>query len=204
MNTTSIDPHSHPNGEVLLSECAKKIAEHHHISLSCNRASEEQGNKSVQSAVIAGENLIAAKTLIPHGQWLNWIKECCPDLSEETCQRYMRLAKASHVTDFEKVTSLRQAYILSGIIDPDTSPKKKSPAPKGKAEIKANKLVRKLMEELEIEYGFGGEPFVTECLQPLLEWYEWNGMKELKKRAKRMAMKIQRLTWKPKLFLPCN
>jgi hypothetical protein len=36
--------------------------------------------------------LIAAKSGLPHGQWLPWIKENC-GLSERTTQAYMRLAR---------------------------------------------------------------------------------------------------------------
>ena len=47
---------------------------------------------ATQHAIKCGVLLIAAKSGLPHGQWLPWIKENC-DLSERTTQAYMRLAR---------------------------------------------------------------------------------------------------------------
>lgn len=48
---------------------------------------------SVRHAVAAGEMLIEAKTQVPHGQWLPWLRENCT-ISERTAQLYMRCAKS--------------------------------------------------------------------------------------------------------------
>jgi hypothetical protein len=61
---------------------------------------------SVAHAMAAGDLLLEAKTQVPHGQWLPWLKEHCL-ISERTAQLYMRVAtnrtqieaKTQHVAD---------------------------------------------------------------------------------------------------------
>lgn len=47
----------------------------------------------LRHALAAGQLLIEAKAKIGHGGWLPWLKVNCPDISERTCQAYMRVAK---------------------------------------------------------------------------------------------------------------
>ncbi len=49
--------------------------------------------KGLDHALKAGALLLEAKAGLPHGEWLPWLKENCPDISERTVQRYMRLAE---------------------------------------------------------------------------------------------------------------
>lgn len=46
--------------------------------------------QTVESAMDAGDRLIEAKELLPHGRWLPWLRGC--GISARTAQRYMRLA----------------------------------------------------------------------------------------------------------------
>jgi hypothetical protein len=54
-------------------------ARHHHMA-------------SVTSAIEAGSALLEAKALLPHGQWLGWLKDNC-GLSVRVAQNYMRVAR---------------------------------------------------------------------------------------------------------------
>lgn len=54
------------------------------------RASMQKG---LEHALEAGRLLLEAKKGLPHGEWLPWLKESCPDISERTAQNYMRLAR---------------------------------------------------------------------------------------------------------------
>ena len=49
--------------------------------------------KGLEHALKAGALLLEAKAGLPHGEWLPWLKENCPDIGERTVQRYMRLAE---------------------------------------------------------------------------------------------------------------
>ncbi len=54
------------------------------------RASMQKG---LEHAFKAGGLLLEAKAGLPHGEWLPWLGKNCPDISERTVQRYMRLAE---------------------------------------------------------------------------------------------------------------
>ncbi len=49
--------------------------------------------KGLEHALKAGTLLLEAKAGLPHGEWLPWLGKNCPDISERTAQRYMRLAE---------------------------------------------------------------------------------------------------------------
>ncbi len=48
--------------------------------------------ESVRHAIAAGEMLVEAKAMVPHGQWLPWLADHVA-ISERTAQLYMRIAK---------------------------------------------------------------------------------------------------------------
>ncbi len=49
--------------------------------------------KGLGHALKAGALLLEAKAGLPHGEWLPWLENNCPDISERTVHRYMRLAE---------------------------------------------------------------------------------------------------------------
>lgn len=40
-----------------------------------------------------GRDLIEVKAALPHGEWLTWLQEFCPDITERTAQHYMAFAR---------------------------------------------------------------------------------------------------------------
>lgn len=46
----------------------------------------------MKHACEAGERLIQAKAMLPHGQWLPWLEANC-EVSERSAQAYMRVAR---------------------------------------------------------------------------------------------------------------
>jgi hypothetical protein len=56
------------------------------------RRSAEQ---AATAAVEAGNKLIEAKELIPHGGWAQWLADNVPAMSERTARRYMQTARSS-------------------------------------------------------------------------------------------------------------
>jgi Protein of unknown function (DUF3102) len=57
-----------------------------------HRATSDALRSSVEHSMAAGDLLIEAKELVPHGQWLPWLAQNC-ELSERSSQLYMRTAK---------------------------------------------------------------------------------------------------------------
>ena len=66
------------------------IAERINVEHGACRAAMQRG---MEHAFKAGQLLMEAKSGLAHGEWLAWLKENCPDISERTAQRYMRLAE---------------------------------------------------------------------------------------------------------------
>lgn len=99
-----------------LAECAEQAAQNHKLAVDSEASSVECGKKAIQFAIACGAALTAAKKQLKHGKWLPWLEGNVPAISEETAQRYMRLEKASHVTDLSECESLRQAYLACRIL----------------------------------------------------------------------------------------
>ena len=65
-----------------------------------------------------GEMLNRAKKIVEHGNWLEWLGANCPRLTEQSAQRYMKLAKTSHVRYLDNCASVTEAYRLAGLLPP--------------------------------------------------------------------------------------
>jgi len=65
-----------------------------------HRATSAALKSSVEHAMAAGDLLLEAKALVPHGQWLPWLAEHC-EMSERTAQLYMRTAKNREAVELQ-------------------------------------------------------------------------------------------------------
>ena len=81
-----------------------------------------EARAAITAAVQCGDLLTRQKASFPHGTWLAWLAAHCPAISAETARRYMRLSKRSQVTDLTDATSLRQAYLATGVL-PEPPPR---------------------------------------------------------------------------------
>jgi hypothetical protein len=81
-DTTTEAPNAGSNALPVLA--ARIKAEHNAVSTALT--------DSLRHAIACGEALIEAKALVAHGGWLPWLSEHC-QLSERSCQLYMRVAK---------------------------------------------------------------------------------------------------------------
>ena len=75
--------------------------------------------KGLEHALKAGTLLLEAKAGLPHGEWLPWLGENCPDISERTVQNYMRLGREIPKLESEKAQrvadlSYREAVRVMG------------------------------------------------------------------------------------------
>ena len=69
-----------------LSQLATKAKQAHAIVVNSTRI-------VLQHAMTAGDALKEAKSKVGHGKWLAWLEENCPDISNRTAERYMKLAE---------------------------------------------------------------------------------------------------------------
>lgn len=79
------------------------------ITISVQRV-EEGACIAVSNAVLAGRSILAAREMLPHGQFLDWLAAHCPSVSRATATRYMTLAKNPRV--IEGASSIRHALAL--------------------------------------------------------------------------------------------
>jgi Protein of unknown function (DUF3102) len=80
MNNDTITP-----GHNALADLAGRINAEH-------EAVREYLGRALERAIHAGALLTEAKGALPHGAWLPWLAEHCPDVRERTASHYMRLA----------------------------------------------------------------------------------------------------------------
>jgi hypothetical protein len=97
------------NKTTRLDELGEQIRTHH------SHATRAAG-EAVESARLAGECLIEAKSRVEHGRWLPWVKEHC-QMSPRTAQAYMRIAGSlsegwANTQRAAYLTSLRRAQAM--------------------------------------------------------------------------------------------
>jgi hypothetical protein len=79
--------------------------------------SVKSGNAAVIAAIHCGELLRKAKKVIGHGGWENWVLSDT-QLSVDTAQRWMRLAKTARVLDLSDCKTITDAYRACSILPP--------------------------------------------------------------------------------------
>jgi hypothetical protein len=83
------------------------------------------GQMAIRYAIKAGQIMNQAKEIVPHGEFEQWLESCGVGVSLQTCQRWMKLAKASHVRDLldnPDIKTMTDAYRATGIL-PEPEPK---------------------------------------------------------------------------------
>jgi ribosomal protein L37AE/L43A len=109
-----------------LAELAERINTNHQTAVEASRLAVQKGVEAIKAAMVAGQYLLAAKAKIGHGGWLKWLAENCPSISEDTSERYRRLAEygmtlikepnSAGLRNFLESGSLQKAYIAAGIV----------------------------------------------------------------------------------------
>lgn len=114
----------------LLTRLALEINQAHADCEEAESTALNASRSAIQSALIAGEKLALAKEQVPHGEWLPWLEENCPKLSERNAQRYMRIWRKRDElpkSDTRDGFSLRQA--LEVLATPKEDVPEESPRP---------------------------------------------------------------------------
>jgi hypothetical protein len=82
------------------------------------------GCEAIAEAILCANAALEAKEILGPTGFLKWAAKFCPAVKIDDLLKYMRLARSSkttYVSYFKDCTSLRQAYILVGII-PEITP----------------------------------------------------------------------------------
>lgn len=107
------------NKVVTLENLANQANEHYEESLAKADKAKGAVNEAIAEALLCGKALNDAKEQIPHGKWLQWLKDWCPKISQPTAWKYMKLANYNHGYNLESASGLRKAYQLAGLIPDD-------------------------------------------------------------------------------------
>lgn len=156
-----------------LNECAEQIVTAHKTILECNRLSEESGRKAIDAAIRAGTYLNEVKRTVKHGGFLKWLEANCSGICEKTAENYMRLANPNHVTDLTDCSSLRQAYIATGIIKKTKdAPATENGSSSGNGDkfSRASKAINRLATLLTTCNDTHADRMMS-MLTPIVHWY---------------------------------
>lgn len=75
--------------------------------------------EAIALAIEVGQRLTIERQRCPAREWTFWLEVNCPQISKPTADRYIRLASKSHmIHSAPQLQTLRQAYLLAGIIKP--------------------------------------------------------------------------------------
>lgn len=87
----------------------------YHSAIGAASLATGHANNAITHAHQCGTLLCKAKGEIEHGDWLAWLEQHCPDVSERTAQNYMKLSKTQIVALLEE-NGLSGAYKKVGIL----------------------------------------------------------------------------------------
>jgi Protein of unknown function (DUF3102) len=97
--------------------------------------SKTHGKLCLELALKTGEILSDCEDIIPYGQWVQWVKDNVKHIEYQTVTRYIKMYNMSHDTDLTECESIREAYILCGIIPKKLPKKETEPVKKKKPTI---------------------------------------------------------------------
>jgi Protein of unknown function (DUF3102) len=117
---------------------AADLAKNARIINTEHKAVVEATQAKLQHAITAGATLKACKESMAHGNWANWLKDNCPEISERTASVYMRLAKNSDKVEKaaeengSSAADLSMRAMLKLLRKPKTDEQKATATPKPK------------------------------------------------------------------------
>ena len=100
-------------GKYSLEELAEEINSGH-------QAIGEGLRRSAMEVVHNGARLVAAKSKLPHGEWLPWLAKNCPEISQQTASRYVQTYNKAQ-SNYALMSNLSptEAYKALGIVKED-------------------------------------------------------------------------------------
>lgn len=78
---------------------------------------------ALTNAILAGQQLNKAKSVVPHGQFMEWISTACPKISYDKAAQFMKLAREAPNIQIDKATSFRHALAMCTESKKVSSPK---------------------------------------------------------------------------------
>src|SRR5437879_4174072 len=79
---------THLNNSGTLKGLARQVKECYTSAQAMARSAEEMMDGAIMEAILAGQRLSEARSIVPHGEFEGWIQEHCPQTGHETAARY--------------------------------------------------------------------------------------------------------------------
>ncbi|MGA2248475.1 MAG: DUF3102 domain-containing protein [Verrucomicrobiota bacterium] len=162
-----------PKGEPGLEELEGLINQAYGASLNHADGSRAAARYAIQCAVFCGGCLRKVKALLPHGDFSAWIVRHVR-IDPRTARNYMKLHVwiGQHQKDilYHKPHSLRQFYILAGILPEDGPKRMPKDAPDELGRLR--RLVRRTCWEAAAHRQFSGAAGLLKALNPLAKLLE--------------------------------
>lgn len=156
------------DGESDLEELKKRINQAYGASFKLAVGARAAARYAIECAVACGGYLRQVKARLPHGDFLSWLKRNT-EIESRTASNYVALhlwvGQHQEAILKSKPHSLRQFYILAGILPEDGS--KKPPKENPDALAKLRKLVRRTTWEAAGHRDFATASDLLEALNPL-------------------------------------
>ena len=108
-----------------LDRLARTIRSRYESAGRLSQTAKERGREAVAEAILCGQALNEAKSIVGHGGWLKWLEEHCKGVCHRTAQNYMRVANTKAVSHLDSYESLKDIYVNIGIL-PEPTPKLKT------------------------------------------------------------------------------
>ena len=108
-----------------LDRLARTIRSRYEAAGRLSQTAKERGREAVAEAILCGQALNEAKSIVGHGGWLKWLEEHCKGVCYRTAQNYMRVANTKAVSHLDSYESLKDIYVDIGIL-PEPTPKSKT------------------------------------------------------------------------------
>lgn len=111
---------------ISISVTAEQVNAAHSRVVDAARGMVGAGNAFVLAAAECGRLLRSKKREVGHGNFLPWLSENCPLISDRTARDYMRLSNWQHAADLQGATSIREALrLLDEKENQDETPREK-------------------------------------------------------------------------------
>jgi hypothetical protein len=132
---------------------------------------------AINAAIAAGELFRKARKDVGRGDWQLWVESNCPMISYSTATRWMKLSeiKERDGIDVECASSVRQAYILAGLLPEPEGGSGKSESAACNYLVHVSRLERALRTQLQsaplASWAASDRDALRDRLRPLVEIY---------------------------------
>jgi hypothetical protein len=124
-------------------------------------------NATLAEAILQGIDLLKAKMLARHGNFMDWVSVNCPRIGHRQCTSYMNIARNwKHDSNLTDADSIRAALLLCASNDPESDKPKKQWVPYLEAIYRFGKATSFASPEEISQYPVEGQDELRKIMAP--------------------------------------